>query len=183
MQLQIRGKDLHISNTIREVAERRAQRIDRLVERVNDAKLELRRDKHRSGNDEIVAQFTLQSGKTLLRAEERHNDAERAIDLVMEKMERRARKLHERWSDRRTGAVEPSDASAVDVEDAEDEVEGAIVRTKRFHVKPMDADEAAEQMALLGHDFFLFQNSETSSVTLLYRRRDGQLGLLIPEIG
>ena len=119
----------------------------------------------------------------MLRAEERHTDAERAIDLVMEKMERRARKLHERWSDRRTGKSDAIGIEPGDVQDAEDETDGVIVRTKRFHVKPMDADEAAEQMALLGHDFFLFQNLDTSSITLLYRRRDGQLGLLIPEIG
>jgi len=143
----------------------------------------LRRDKKRGGNDDIVAQFTLQSGKTLLRAEERHNDAERAIDLVMEKMERRARKLHERWADRRTGKSEAVEIEPGDVQDADDETDSVIVRTKRFHVKPMDAEEAAEQMALLGHDFFLFQNLDTSSITLLYRRRDGQLGLLIPEIG
>lgn len=182
MQLQIRGKDLQVSDGIREIAKLRADRLDRLVERVKDAKLELRRDKHRGG-EQIVAQLTLQSGKTLLRAEERHNDAERAVDLVMEKMERRARKLHERLAARRTGAVDVIEPQLSDSEDAEDETGGTIVRTKRFHVKPMDADEAAEQMALLGHDFFLFQNSETSSVSLLYRRRDGQLGLLIPENG
>lgn len=182
MQLQVRGKDLQISDTLRDAAERRADRLDRLVDRINDAKLELRRDKKRGGNDDIVAQFTLQSGKTMLRAEERHNDAERAIDLVMEKMERRARKLHERWSDRRTGKGE-TETSEVLAADADDETDGVIVRTKRFRVKPMDAEEAAEQMALLGHDFFLFQNLDTSSVTLLYRRRDGRLGLLIPEIG
>ena len=181
MQLQIRGKDLQISASIRETAERRAGRLDRLVDRVNDAKLELRRDKHRGGNDEIVAQLTLQTGKTILRAEERNSDAERAIDLVMEKMERRARKHHERWADRRTARVAADLPAASDDGETDDELDGAIVRTKRFAVKPMDPDEAAEQMALLGHDFFLFQNSDTSSVALLYKRRDGQLGLLIPE--
>jgi putative sigma-54 modulation protein len=183
MQLQLRGKDLHISDSIRTVADQRAERLDRLVDRVNDAKLELRLDKRRIGGDQVVAQFTLHSGKTLLRAEERHQDAERAVGLVMDRMERQARRLHERSTYRRNANKEsvleiPSDGAA-----DEDDVEQAIVRTKRFSVKPMDPDEAAEQMSLLGHDFFLFLNTETSSVSLLYRRRDGKLGLLIPNVG
>lgn len=181
MQLQIRGKDLHITDGMREAAERRASRLDRLVERINEAKLEPRVDKRRVGN-EVVAQFTLQSGKTLLRAEERHEDAERSIDLVMDKMERRARRLHERNNDHRTGKTLPLDVSQ-DGSEEDEASESAIARTKRFHVKPMNTEEASEQMALLGHDFFLFQNSETSSISLVYRRLDGQLGLLIPEVG
>ena len=181
MQLQIRGKDLHITDGMREAASKRADRLDRLVDRVNEAKLELRVEKGRAGN-EVIAQFTLQSGKTLLRAEERHEDAGRAIELVMDKMERRARRLHERANDRRTGRPLPLDIPDDGREDDE-ESESSIARTKRFHIKPMNAEEASEQMSLLGHDFFLFQNSETSSISLVYRRRDGQLGLLIPEVG
>lgn len=185
MQIQVRGKDLQISDSMRDVADRRAERLDRLVDRVHDAKLELRLDKHRTGNDQVVAQFTLQAGRSLLRAEERNQDAERAIELVMEKMERQARKLHDRVTVRRNGKLQAHEpvATVEEALDDEDEESPIIVRTKRFTVKPMDPDEAAEQMSLLGHDFFLFQNSETSSVALLYRRRDGQLGMLIPEIG
>jgi putative sigma-54 modulation protein len=153
------------------------------VDRINDAKLELRLDKRRTGGDQVIAQFTLQSGKSLLRAEERHQDAERAVILVMDRMERQARRLHERTSRRRgvskDTAVEAAPNGTVEDEDAEQ----AIVRIKRFSVKPMDPDEAAEQMELLGHDFFLFLNTETSAVSLLYRRKDGKLGMLIPDVG
>lgn len=185
MQIQIRGNDLQVSEDMRDVAERRAERLDRLVDRVHDAKLELRLDKRRSGSDQVVAQFTLQSGRSLLRAEERNQDAERAIELVMEKMERQARKLHDRVTVRRNGKAQLQEPLAAIDEalDDEDDESPVIARTKRFTVKPMDPDEAAEQMSLLGHDFFLFQNSETFSVALLYRRRDGRLGMLIPEVG
>lgn len=183
MQLQVRGKDLQISQNIRDVADQRADRLDRLVDRIHDAKLELRLDKRRTGGDQVVAQFTLQSGKNLLRAEERHQDAERAVTLVMDRMERQARRLHERASRRRAVSKDTAVEIATDGAVDDDETEQAIVRVKRFSVKPMDPDEAAEQMALLGHDFFLFLNTETSAVSLLYRRRDGKLGMLIPEIG
>lgn len=183
MDLQIRGNDITITDLIQSTAQRHSDRLDRLVTRVIDAKLELRRQPRRTGPDITIAQVTLQTGKQTLRAEERDKDPVRAVDAAMEKLERQVRRHHERKSDRfgrkpiAAGATELAETPAGD----EGEVEGAIVRVKRFPVKPMDADEAIEQMELLGHDFFLFQNVEAKVVSLVYRRNDGSYGLLIPE--
>jgi putative sigma-54 modulation protein len=119
----------------------------------------------------------------------------KAINLVVDKMEKQARRVGERRTARkRTGTpsvtvAEPIEAPATDdLLDASDDFDadgfeeiGAVVRIKRFAVKPMDVDEAIEQMELLGHDFFLFHNADESTMNVLYRRNDGSYGLLAPD--
>jgi putative sigma-54 modulation protein len=180
MDLQIRANDVRITDQIRNTANRHVSRIDRWVDRVVDAKLELRKQAQRSGGEVTIAQVTLQTGKATLRAEERDFDPVKAVDTAMEKLERQARRHHERKSDRFGRRPETSEYLDVSSGD-DDEQDGAIVRTKRFPVKPMDAVEAIEQMELLGHDFFLFDNLEAKTVSLVYRRKDGSYGILIPE--
>jgi putative sigma-54 modulation protein len=184
MELQIRANDVPVTEKIRSAAERHAARIDRWVDRVVDAKLELRRQAQRSGagGEVTIAQVTVQTGKATLRAEERDFDPVKAVDAAMEKLERQARRHHERKTDRYgrrpdTAAELIGDETSID----DDDINGAIVRTKRFPVKPMDSIEAIEQMELLGHDFYLFDNLEAKTISLVYRRKDGTFGILIPE--
>ena len=114
-----------------------------------------------------------------------------AIDQAFDKLERQIRRVHDKRSRRhapgqatiRDGVAEPETAPAVDdveLDEERDEV-GELVRTKRFGMKPMDVDEAIEQMELLGHDFFLFHYVDEDIPSVVYRRRDGAYGLLIPE--
>ena len=181
MDLQIRANDVQVTDQIRNTAERHVSRISRWVDRVVDAKLELRRQAQRTGGEVTIAQVTLHTGRAILRAEERDFDPVRAVDNALEKLERQARKHHERKSDRFGRRPVDQEESAADALTADDEVNGTIVRTKRFPLKPMDAQEAIEQMELLGHDFFLFDNLDAKTISLVYRRNDGSFGLLIPE--
>jgi putative sigma-54 modulation protein len=184
MDLTIRAVGLDVSKEVRAAADRHASRIGRLVDRIVDAKLELRRHAQRTGGEITIAQVTLQTRRATLRAEERDFDPVKAVDRAMEKLERQVRRYHERKSDRFGRHVAPDDlgpAKTVTADADETEDGGEIVRTKRFQVKPMDPDEAIEQMELLGHDFFLFENTESKGVSLVYRRRDGSYGLLLPE--
>jgi putative sigma-54 modulation protein len=185
MELAIRGNDVEITDDLRQFAGRRVEGLDRLLGRIVDAKLELRRAHQRTTADSFVAQITIQTGRNILRAEERDNEPSRAVDKVINKIERQARRYHEKRSDRhgpRPGPVDvlppPTDRS---VETDEPESVAALVRTKRFTVKPMDPEEAIEQMELLGHDFYLFHNAEEAQINVVYRRRDGTYGLLAPE--
>ncbi|MCC6793214.1 MAG: HPF/RaiA family ribosome-associated protein, partial [Thermomicrobiales bacterium] len=117
-----------------------------------------------------------------LRAEERDGEASRAVDAALEKLERQARRHHEKKTDRH--GRRPADyGTTLDLSAPIDETdsEETVVRTKRFPVKPMDTTEAIEQMELLGHDFFLFENLDAKRISLVYKRRDGSFGLLIPE--
>ena len=168
---------------------RRASRLDRLVDRVIEAKLELRALNHRADGDSVSAQITMRSGRDVLRAEEQAAEPERAIDQAFGKLERQVGRVHAKRRRRKgpgqatiRGAHEADlVADLDDVEDDDDESVGNLVRTKRFGVKPMDVDEAIEQMELLGHDFFLFHYSDEDIPSVVYRRRDGAYGLLIPR--
>ena len=189
MDLHIRGKDIVITDDLRAFAERRAAKLDQLLSRVVDAKLELRRRHNRTGGDTTTAQLTIQTGRRLLRAEEDAADPVLAIDRAIDKLLRQIRRVHDKRTDRK--GPKPSDALAAtnglaDLDDdlLDEEAEEAtfgLVRTKRFSVKPMDIDEAIDQMELLGHDFYLFHNASEQQLNVLYRRRDGTYGLLAPD--
>jgi len=200
VELQIRGNGIAVSDDVREFANKRAAKLDRLVDRVVEAKLELRARHNRSGPDTVTAQLTIQTGRHLLRAEENDPDALAAVDRVVDKLGRQVRRVHEKRTDRKgprpelvvvdaVGATDPDLPDLdldLDLEDADgDEAERdrltGLVRTKRFSLKPMDVDEAIEQMELLGHDFYLFHNADESTLSVLYRRKSGDYGLLLPE--
>jgi putative sigma-54 modulation protein len=192
MEIQVRGNGVRINDGLREFIDRRATRLDRMVDRVVDAKLELRALHNRVGPDTTAAQITIRSGREVLRAEERAADQMVAIDQAFDKLERQIRRVHDKRSRRhaagqetiRGAVLEPESISAIDEADLDDEQDvGDLVRTKRFSVKPMDVEEAIEQMELLGHDFFLFHYVDEDIPSVVYRRRDGAYGLLIPKGG
>jgi len=181
VNISIRGNDLHIDNDLRAFADARISRLDHLAGDVVDAKLELRHyTRKTSPHGFIVAQLTIQSGKQILRAEERHDDAKKAIDLAADRMASQIRKAHERKASRdRRKAIDtlPVEGGAAPFVDET----GTLVRTKRHPVKPIDVDEAIEQMELLGHAFFVFQNADSGKIEVLYRRNDGAYGRIVPD--
>ena len=138
-------------------------------------------------------EVTVHGDGVVLRAQERASDAQGAMDQVLDKIERQMHRYRDRLIERsrQPGETLPAavtEASAPEEEAAEPEAEPAspglgaqIVRTKRFALKPMLPEEAAMQMDLLGHDFFVFANADTEQVNVLYRRKDGNYGLIEPE--
>lgn len=192
MDIQIRGNGVTINDALREFIDKRASRLDHLVGRVTDAKLELRGLHNRVGPDATAAQITIRSGREVLRAEERATDQMQAVDQAFDKLERQIRRVHDKRTRRsargqesiRVEPVAPDISAELDDFDFdEDERVGDLVRTKRFGLKPMDVSEAIEQMELLGHDFFLFHYADEDIPSVVYRRRDGAYGLLIPSGG
>lgn len=193
MDLQIRAHGTKITDGFQEFIDRRMAKLDRLVEHVVEAHLELRTEELRGGNEMTTAQLTLRTGRHVLRAEERDAEAAKAVDAAIDKLIRQVR----RYSDKRTNRKRRSPryefeadgtASAplvmdAEVEERDEEVSSPVVRTKRFDMKPMRVEEAIDQMELVGHDFFLFQNSDEDQLNVLYRRRDGSFGLLGPTRG
>ena len=190
MDIQIRANGTKITEGMREYIHAKLQKLDKMVDNVVEAQLELRTEKIRSGGEQTSAQLTLQTGKHILRAEVRDLETSKAIDQAIDKLERQVRKFNEKRKDRK-GRVSVSDLSATIVnapgssdvvnEDDDEEEETRLVRTKRFAMKPMDVDEAIDQLELVGHDFFLFLNAGESQLNVLYRRRDGTYGLLGPD--
>jgi len=177
MQLTIKGKNLDITDTLREYVEKKTGKLDRYLPYIDEARIELSVQNARSAGDRQVAQLTIRSKGTVLRAEERSGDMLSSIDAVTDKMAQRiARFKGKRHSRARSAAAEEI------TYDEEVEEPYHIVRIKQFPMTPMDEEEAIEQMELLGHDFFVFFNSQVDAVNVLYRRYDGNYGLIQPEL-
>ena len=186
VQITIHGRDLSITPKLREYVEKKVGKLDHYLPSIAEARIDLAEvPSARSAADRHVAQLTVHGPGMVLRAEERKDDLFTAIDAVMEKMHRQI----ERYKGKHTrgrgdGAGVDAVAGGLEEEEAPENRTGEVVRRKRFVLTPMAEAEAIEQMALLGHDkFFVFYNAETSRVNVLYRRNDGNYGLIDPEVG
>ncbi len=184
MEVTIRGRNIVVTDRLNDYITKKASKLDRFLPTIDEAHMDLSVEKTRSAQDRQVAQLTVRSRGAILRAEERGNDIFQAIDAVLDKMHRQISRYKERLYKRGERVTEKSSASLAEAPpEAETELaSGVIVRTKRFPISPMPAEEALEQMELLGHDFFVFFNADTESINVLYRRKDGDYGLLQPEL-
>jgi len=179
MDVTIRGRNLEVTPRLQDYVEKKVDRLDRYLGTINEVRVDLGVENTRSDADSQVAQFTLHTRKTILRAEARTDDIYASIDASIDKLHRQI----ERYKGKRDQRTRGADAETVPTE--EETVEPStpeIVRVKRFDVVPMDTEEAIEQMELLGHDFFLFYNDEEGAINLVYRRKDGNYGLLQPQV-
>ena len=169
MQLIVQGKNIQVTDRLRDYVETKVDRLDRYLPTITDARMDLATEQTRSYGDRQVAQLTVHSKGMMLRAEERSGDIFTSVDMVMDKMKR---EIDRYKSKRRTRIREVQTG----------EQPGTIVRVKRFRVAPMSPEEAVEQMELLGHDFFVFYNADGGQFNVVYRRRDGDYGLIQPEL-
>jgi putative sigma-54 modulation protein len=189
VSIQIHARDLSVSPRLREYVEKKVSKLDRFLPTIDEARVDLAEIKSaRSAADRQVAQLTVHIPGAVLRAEERKDDIFAAVDAVLDKMHRQIERYKgKRWRGRGNGASADQVASAEAIEEgmqAAAEPTGSVVRRKRFVVTPMNEAEAQEQMQLLGHDnFFVFYNADTNRINVLYRRKDGDFGLIDPEIG
>lgn len=182
MRVSVMGKNLEVTVALREYAEKKARKLVKFFgdgEVAADVLLSLQRGMQ-------IAEVTVQIGGLLLRGESRTSDMYASIDEACDRIEQQLRKYKTRIQRRLQEGPRKEqavfNAGAFDVLDAESEAGAPIVvRTKRFAVKPMDVEEAITQMELVGHDFFVFTNSATEQINVVYRRRGGDYGLIEPE--
>jgi putative sigma-54 modulation protein len=184
MQLIITGKNMEISDWLRSYVERKFAKLDRYLPNIVETRVELTTESTKNSQDRHVCQVTVRTKGSILRAEERAADVRDAVDAVREKMYRQIDRYRgKRWE--RNRVEQPAGEEVIVAEEEEEEEEEGqptIVRRKRFAVSPMDENEAIEQMELLGHDFFVFYNADTAGINVVYKRKDGQYGLLQPEL-
>ncbi len=182
MDIQIKGHNLEVGDALRDYVERKVSKLDRFLPQTGEAQVDLSVENTRRAVQRQVAQITVRSASgVILRAEERSGDMRQSIDASLDKMVGQIRRFKGKyWASSHEGGEEP--APVVEPEEDEDEEGTRIMRVKRFETRPMDADEAIEQMELLGHDFFLFYNMSTSNFSVVYKRHDGGYGLLLPEV-
>jgi putative sigma-54 modulation protein len=187
VQVEVFTRNVELSDRLKEYVDKKVSKLDKYLDVLEEAKVDLTFIKSaRSADDRQVAQLTVRGKGVLLRAEERTNDIYASIDAVLDKIYRQIERYKGRhWRNRGDGRSASDIATeAVEVETEPVEARLLIARRKRFMLTPMDENEATEQMDLLGHeDFFVFLHSGTNQVNILYRRRDGTLGLIESEIG
>jgi putative sigma-54 modulation protein len=186
VRVEINARNLELTDRLRDYITKKAVKLDRYLDTIEEVKVDLDyRKSARSAADRQVAQVTVRGKGMLLRAENRADDIYAAFDQTLDKIERQAERYKgKHWrtrGDGRSAAQVALDAPSTEPDTGE--LGPAIVRRKHFPLTPMDEGEAIEQMILLSHeDFFVFMNSTTGHVNVLYRRRDGALGLIEPEI-
>jgi putative sigma-54 modulation protein len=179
VRLQVKGKNVDVSDSLKDYAR---QKLGKLEKHLNDAsrlELELQVERNPSISENQVAEATIWTKGPVLRARESSSDMKASIDLLVEKLERQARRYREK---RRRGPGRNHDQSLASRPVIAEEESPVIVKTKQFAVKPMNPEEAVLQLELVGHDFFVFLNGETNDVNVVYRRRDGDYGLIEPQV-
>ena len=182
MKLQVIGKNnVEVSETIRAYVEKKVGKLGRYLPTLDEAKVEISREGTKLPQQRFTIQVTLDSKGVLIRAQEKSKDMRTAIDKVVDVLSKRIERHKGKLYDKSRGVSFARQGAAI--EEEEIEPPKRVVKTKRFLVKPMPIDEAINQMELLGHSFFLFLDAETERLNLLYRRDDGNYGLIEPEQG
>ncbi|RPJ60704.1 MAG: ribosome-associated translation inhibitor RaiA, partial [Dehalococcoidia bacterium] len=169
MELKVTGKNIELTPDLNLYIQQKLSKLNRHLANIIEAKVEIAAEKTRSPQQRFIAQVTVNSSGTLLRAEERGDDLFKAIDGVASVMERQV----ERYKGKRynkKGNISVARTGTV-LSEIEENV-GKVVKVKQFAVRMMTVDEAGEQMELLGHDFFLFLNNDGGKLNLIYRRKD-----------
>ena len=186
VSVTIQGRDFSVSPRLQEYVEKKVGKLDRYLPSVHEARVDLAEIRSaRSATDRFVAQLTVPTRGAVLRAEERKDDIYAAVDAVLDKMHRQIERYKGKHiRGRGNGAGAETVALSEAEEEAAVEPSGVVVRRKSFAITPMNEAEAIEQMQLLSHDqFFVFYNGDTDRVNVLYRRKDGDFGLIDPEVG
>lgn len=170
MVVTVRGKNIELTNALKEFVERKLAKLEKYID-LPEAQVVLKVEK---GTHKV--EVTIPINGMILRGEETTEDMYASIDLVVDKLEKQINKYKAKFSKKNRAEgklVEFPRNGGID--------DSAITRTKRFAIKPMPVEEAILQMNLLGHSFFVFSNAETEEVNVLYKKKDGNYGLIEPE--
>ncbi len=177
MKYIINGRNLEVTDRLRNQVEKKLNKLDRFFnpETVVHVTLSLQKDVQK-------IEVTIPVRGNIIRAEQESSDMYVSIDLVEEVIERQLKRYKTKLVNRKQNADSFTAAFLEEEDVLPEEEEGIrIVKTKRFAMKPMDAEEACLQMELLGHSFFVFFNTDTNQTNVVYKRKDGTFGLIEPE--
>ena len=190
LNVEVYGRNMDVTERLKDYVTKKVSRLDRYLPGIEEARVDLAYIKSaRSASDRQVAQITVRGKGFILRSEERAEDIFAALDTAVDKIQRRIERFKgKRYHGRGDGRSAAEAGGVIEEEIVPDEETGelppVVVRRKRFVLLPMNELEALEQMSLLGHEnFFVFYNADTNHVNVLYRRRDGNYGLIEPEVG
>lgn len=175
MKVTVVAKNIELTPALKEMVEKKISKLEKYFEPHVEARATLSVQKARQ-----IMEVTIPFNGVILRCEEATEDMYKSIDIVEEKLERQIRKQRTKLSRKKHDSVRFSEFEGLGFKEADIENEGRIVRTKSFNVKPMSSDEAILQMELLGHSFFVYQDAESNKINVMYKRKDGDYGLIEP---
>ncbi len=183
MQIAVKTKNRKISPAEEDLIRKKLARLPRHLEHLTDVEVIVSAEHPHRGPDQQVVQLTVRASGTLLRAEEHGDEMLTALEAAVDKLDRRIERFKARYTQKKGRTPLGTAMSEPVAEPAEASVPARpVVRTKRFVVQPMETEEAVEQMELLGHDFFVFWDANSKRMGVLYRRQDGDYGVLEPEL-
>ena len=178
IKFSIRGENIEVTDAIRDYVEAKVAKIEKYfhADQELSARVNLKVYREKTAKVEV----TIPLGSVTLRAEDVSQDMYGSIDLVVDKIERQIRKNKTKIAKKHREKVTAAQVftSEFEAEVAEETPAVSVVRTKNVDLKPMDLEEALLQMELLGHDFFIYTDAEDGATNVLYRREDGELGLI-----
>jgi len=185
MEIIFRGQHLHIEDRFREHATERLAKLSRYLPMADHAIVDVRREA-KGDVGRFVVQVTVSANGTFMRAEERNFDLLTAIDATSDALSQQVKRFKEKKVLRSERRVNKEDFAPPAEEEERlppdtELVLGRVVRLKRFAMKPMTEAEAIEQMEMLSHNFFLFEDADKGALAVLYRRQDGDYGMILPE--
>jgi len=188
VDVTIRGRNVEVSEGLRAAAQEKVSKLSRHLDGWEHAEVHFSEEKNPRISAKEVCEVTVWGHGHVIRAKAASPDAFASVDRVIDKLEHQMEKLKSRMQSRthpRRGPVDSGPTDLLPESDDEDTVpdrdrpgQDRIVKTKRFEIKPMTPEEAALQMDMLGHDFYLFTNADTGVAAVVYRRRDGDVGLI-----
>ncbi len=190
MEASIFVQNVELTPRLQQYVEKKTGRLDRYMPTMTELRVDLASQKARNSAERQIAQITVRDSRGLiLRAEEHHGDMFAAIDAVVDKIYRQIKRYRgKRIQSRRSGSADEDTliAEPLPIAEQPDDImemeDGAIMRRKRFTIQPMSSEEAIDQMELLGHDFFVFHSVDEDKICVLYRRHDGNYGIIVPEM-
>lgn len=172
MEIKIRGNKVTVTDAIREQIESKFTRLEKYFENPDEITANVL---IRVNNLSQIIEVTIPTHKFTLRAEESHEDLYAAIDLMVDKLERQIRKNKTRLKNK----LKNNDVNDFNFDfEPVEENKNKVIKRKEIEMKPMDEEEAILQIELLGHDFFVFKNSEEECISVLYKRKDGHYGII-----
>jgi putative sigma-54 modulation protein len=184
MRVAVKGRNIPVTDALERYAMKKVERIGKFFDDEHSdarAEVELVHERNPSISEPEVVETTLFINGAVLKAREASADMYASIDRMSDKLERQVRRYRGRQLDRWQGQRKTSGPEAQSVvPQTEEEIGARIVRTKQFQMAPMSPEEAALQMELLDHAFFVFKDADTGEINVVYRRRDGNYGLIEP---
>lgn len=172
------GKNVQVTEAMKELAEKKLSKLDKFFR--DDVPCKVTFSQQRAAQ---LVEITIGLPGTFIRAEESSNDLQTAVDKAVEVLSRQVRKHKTKLEKKYRGNNESIRFENIPVnEEADNDADARIIKTKSLELRPMSADEAILQLELVGHDFYMFKNSDNNEVNVVYKRIDKGYGLLVPEL-